>query len=41
LGKHSNRRMATLQFEYLLPGHGAPIEGNASEKLKDFVNREL
>jgi hydroxyacylglutathione hydrolase len=41
LGKHSIRRMATLQFEYLLPGHGAPIEGNASEKLKDFVNREL
>jgi len=41
LGKHSIRRMATLQFEYLLPGHGAPVEGNASEKLKDFVNREL
>ena len=41
LGKESIRRMTTLQFEYLLPGHGAPVEGNASEKLKDFVNREL
>jgi glyoxylase-like metal-dependent hydrolase (beta-lactamase superfamily II) len=41
LGRESIRRMATLQFEYLLPGHGAPVEGNASEKLKDFVNREL
>jgi glyoxylase-like metal-dependent hydrolase (beta-lactamase superfamily II) len=41
LGKESIRRMATLQFEYLLPGHGAPVEGNASEKLKDFVNKEL
>jgi len=41
LGRESIRRMATLQFEYLLPGHGAPVEGNASEMLKDFVNREL
>ena len=41
LGRESIRRMATLQFEYLLPGHGTPVEGNASDKLKDFVNREL
>lgn len=41
LGRESIRRMATLQFEYLLPGHGTPVEGNASEKLKRFVNREL
>lgn len=40
-GKTSIRRMATLEFEYLMPGHGAPVEGNASEKLKDFVDREL
>lgn len=41
LGKESIRRIATLQFEYLLPGHGSPVEGNASKKLKDFVDREL
>jgi glyoxylase-like metal-dependent hydrolase (beta-lactamase superfamily II) len=41
LGKESIRRMATLEFEYLMPGHGAPVEGNASKKLKDFVDREL
>jgi len=39
--KESIRRMATLEFEYLMPGHGAPVEGNASKKLKDFVDREL
>ena len=39
--KESIRRMATLDFEYLMPGHGAPVEGNASKKLKDFVDREL
>ena len=41
LGKESIRRMATLEFEYLMPGHGAPIEGNASKKLKYFVDKEL
>jgi glyoxylase-like metal-dependent hydrolase (beta-lactamase superfamily II) len=40
-GKESIRRMATLEFEYLVPGHGAPVEGNASEKLKNFVDGEL
>jgi glyoxylase-like metal-dependent hydrolase (beta-lactamase superfamily II) len=39
--KESIRRMATLEFEYLMPGHGAPVEGNASEKLRDFVGGEL
>jgi hypothetical protein len=33
--------MATLEFDYLMPGHGAPVEGNASKKLKDFVDKEL
>ncbi len=41
LWKESIRRMATLEFEYLMPGHGAPVEGNASKRLKDYVNREL
>jgi glyoxylase-like metal-dependent hydrolase (beta-lactamase superfamily II) len=39
--KESIRRMATLEFECLMPGHGAPVEGNASEKLKNFVEKEL
>lgn len=39
--KESIRRMATLEFGYLMPGHGAPVKGNASEKLKNFVDREL
>jgi hydroxyacylglutathione hydrolase len=39
--KMSIRRMATLEFEYLMPGHGAPVDGNASRKLKDFVDKEL
>jgi len=40
-GKESIRRMATLEFEYLMPGHGVPVEGNASKKLKDFADRDL
>jgi len=40
-GKESIRRMATLEFEYLMPGHGAPVEGNASKKLKEFVEKGL
>ena len=40
-GKESIRRMATLEFEYLMPGHGAPVEGNASKKLSNFVNTRL
>lgn len=40
LGKASIRRMATLEFEYLMPGHGAPVEGNASKRLKDFVDSD-
>jgi hypothetical protein len=39
--KEPIRRMPTLEFEYLVPGHGAPVEGNASKKLKDFVDRKL
>jgi glyoxylase-like metal-dependent hydrolase (beta-lactamase superfamily II) len=39
--KESIRRMSTLEFEYLMPGHGVPVGGNASKKLKDFVDREL
>jgi hypothetical protein len=31
----------SLEFEYLMPGHGAPVDGNASEKLKKFVDEEL
>ena len=41
LGKESIRRMATLEFEYLLPGHGAPVEGNASKRLKDYMDKVL
>ena len=40
-GRESIRRMATLEFEYLMPGHGAPVEGNASKKLREFVNTGL
>lgn len=29
--KEGIRRMATLEFEYLVPDHGAPVEGNASK----------
>jgi len=41
LGKESIRRMATLKFEYLMPGHGVPVEGNASKRLKDYVDKVL
>jgi len=35
--RRSVERISTLEFEMLLPGHGKPIEENASEKLKHFV----
>ena len=31
--------IAGLDFDTLLPGHGAPVVGNASQKLKDMVAR--
>jgi glyoxylase-like metal-dependent hydrolase (beta-lactamase superfamily II) len=40
-GKASIRKLATLEFEFLLPGHGAPVEGNASKKLREFVDMHL
>ena len=32
-------RIAALDFDTLLPGHGAPVVGNASQKLKNMVVR--
>jgi len=39
--KESIMRMATLEFEYLMPGHGSRVEGNASERLKTFLKDQL
>jgi glyoxylase-like metal-dependent hydrolase (beta-lactamase superfamily II) len=35
--KNSIRKIASYQFELLLPGHGAPILTDASKKVKEFV----
>lgn len=35
--RRSVEKISKLEFEMLLPGHGKPIEENASEKLKHFV----
>jgi len=36
----SLRAIATLDFDTLLTGHGAPVVGNASQKVKDMVARQ-
>jgi hydroxyacylglutathione hydrolase len=33
--------ISALDFDTLLPGHGAPVVGNASQKVKDMVARSL
>jgi flavorubredoxin len=35
--RRSVEKISALEFEMLLPGHGKPIEENASEKLRLFV----
>jgi glyoxylase-like metal-dependent hydrolase (beta-lactamase superfamily II) len=35
--KASIRKMTTLEFSMLLPGHGPPIARDASKILKEFV----
>jgi hydroxyacylglutathione hydrolase len=37
--KESIRKISTLQYALLLPGHGAPITKDASTSLADFVQR--
>ena len=39
--KESIRKMAMLEFDGLMPGHGAPVLDDASKKLKEFVTNEL
>jgi glyoxylase-like metal-dependent hydrolase (beta-lactamase superfamily II) len=39
--KASIRRLAALQFEYALPGHGQPVLSRASEKLGEWSRRWL
>ena len=36
----SLRAIATLDFDTLLAGHGAPVVGSASQKVKDMVARQ-
>ena len=36
--KRSVERISKLEFQMLLPGHGNPIEEDASKKLRDFVS---
>ena len=35
--RRSVERLSKLEFSILLPGHGKPIEQDASKKLRDFV----
>jgi glyoxylase-like metal-dependent hydrolase (beta-lactamase superfamily II) len=35
--KNSVRKIASYEFELLLPGHGPPILANACEKVKQLV----
>ena len=35
--RRSVEKISKLEFSMLLPGHGKPVEENASEKLKEFV----
>ncbi|MDE3094916.1 MAG: MBL fold metallo-hydrolase [Chloroflexota bacterium] len=37
--RDSVRKLATLDFEIALPGHGAPIIGRASEKIRGWTER--
>jgi glyoxylase-like metal-dependent hydrolase (beta-lactamase superfamily II) len=39
--KSSIQRLSELNFEYALPGHGAPILSRASEKLAEWSRRWL
>ncbi len=37
-GSHQSiRKIATLDFEVLLPGHGVPLRDGASEKVREFA----
>jgi glyoxylase-like metal-dependent hydrolase (beta-lactamase superfamily II) len=35
--KNSIRRLATLKYGVMLPGHGEPLKSEASEKVKEFA----
>jgi hypothetical protein len=35
--KRSVEKISKLEFSILLPGHGKPINEDASKKLKEFV----
>jgi glyoxylase-like metal-dependent hydrolase (beta-lactamase superfamily II) len=39
LAKESLRKIAQLEYSVLLPGHGPPIEKNASNATREFVAR--
>ena len=39
--KESVRKLSTLEFDCLLPGHGPPIISNASKKLKELVQKQF
>jgi len=39
LAKESLRKIAPLEYSVLLPGHGPPIEQNASKATREFVAR--
>jgi hydroxyacylglutathione hydrolase len=39
MARASLAKIATLDFDTLLTGHGAPVVGNASQKVKDMVAR--
>jgi hypothetical protein len=36
--KRSVEKISKLEFQTLFPGHGNPVEGDASGKLRDFVS---
>jgi len=39
--KRSIRRLAALEFDVALPGHGSPVLSRASEKLREWVGKWL
>jgi hydroxyacylglutathione hydrolase len=39
LAKESIRKISRLEYSVLLPGHGPPIEQNASTIIKEFITR--
>ncbi len=39
LARKSLRTIAALEFDTLLPGHGAPLVGQASSRVSEMVNR--